>query len=591
MRFAFRLALGISLAIGANVAAVAQPVALPSAEAGLAVRISIDRELDRRWPGLRAAVAASGAALIAEQADYTLAEDRLMPDYVELRPLRDDVSEISGGPPLRLGRASTGEAAQVLAKLLPLIQRQKALLAVSEHSPPVRVSFCKIDISPPHECLPPDRAQILGAISESRITNSGPGARYVALFSTQPDFAIHAIALSGDQKVVRLDPGQSLTVPSTGMGNSILSYEVLVISDRPFNAATFEQPSPFGRPGCYSRLSQDCLAEVAPLPSGAGFSAIRQTIFNDEPMPAMGGGVAASWGDADWMVQLYSTKPYTPEEIAADEKLPPDKKKYLKDRSAEERAHSCGGVIIARDLVLTAAHCVATGLFLAPNTARVFADRRVRIGSLRLGKGGETRAVVGLAVHAGYTGVGTGLPNDIALLLVKPDDRIRLNPRALDIAVEPPAAGQTVTGLGWGFTKAVAQGQNLLMSMSDEVQRNPNLLQQAPLELLGTQLCARRMPRRLKPGMLCLVSPRSVLASGGPPTFSCRGDSGGPLVRNYGTNGDELVGLTSWSLGCGDGDNPSVYTDVAYFKHWIAAAREQIKPGRVVLVANPARAR
>ena len=591
MRFAFHLALGISLAIGANAAAVAQPVVPPTVETSFAVRISVDPELDRQWPGLRAAIAASGAAVIAEQADYALAEDRLMPDYVELRSVRDAVSEISGSPPIWIGRASTGEAAQVLAKLLPLIQRQKALLEISERSKPAGVSYCKLDISPPHECLPPDSAQLIGPMAESRIANAGTTARYVALFSARPDFTIRSIALSGDEKVVRLEPGQSLTAQDGGMGNAILSYEILVVSDRPFDVAAFEQSSPFGRPGCFNRLSSECLADVSPLPSSAGFSAIRQAFFNDEPMPAIGGGIAASRGDADWMVQLYSTVPYTPEEIAADEKLPPDKKKYLKDRSAEERAHSCGGVIIARDLVLTAAHCVATGRFLSPNTARVFTDRRVRIGSLRLGKGGETRAVIGLAVHAGYTGVSTGLPNDIALLLVKPDDRIRLNPRPLDIATQSPAAGQTVTGLGWGFTKAVAQGQNLLMSMSDEVQRNPNLLQQAPLEILAAQRCARRLPGRLKPGMLCLVTPRSVIASGGPPTFSCRGDSGGPLVRGYGMNGDELVGLTSWSLGCGDGDNPSVYTDAAHFRHWIAAARQSIKPGQVVLVRDPARVR
>jgi secreted trypsin-like serine protease len=79
-----------------------------------------------------------------------------------------------------------------------------------------------------------------------------------------------------------------------------------------------------------------------------------------------------------------------------------------------------------------------------------------------------------------------------------------------------------------------------------------------------------------------------VLASGGAPTFSCRGDSGGPLVRNYGSTTEELVGLTSWSLGCGYKDTPSVYTDAAYFSRWVEAARKAIRPGSIIRIGDPA---
>ncbi|MEP7316884.1 MAG: trypsin-like serine protease [Sphingomicrobium sp.] len=114
-------------------------------------------------------------------------------------------------------------------------------------------------------------------------------------------------------------------------------------------------------------------------------------------------------------------------------------------------------------------------------------------------------------------------------------------------------------------------------------------MQQAPLSPLSFADCQKRLKSRVKPTMVCLVTPQSVIARGGESTFSCRGDSGGPLVRSYGYDAEELVGLTSWSLGCGYKDIPSVYTDVTQYARWIEAARAQLKPGIAIKVTEPAR--
>jgi secreted trypsin-like serine protease len=226
---------------------------------------------------------------------------------------------------------------------------------------------------------------------------------------------------------------------------------------------------------------------------------------------------------------------------------------------------------------------------MPPNEARIFHDRRVRIGSLRLGRGGETRAIDGVVIHAGYTGLGSGLPYDIALLLLKRDEPIHLAPRPLRVSSTIPALGTTLVGLGWGYTQEVAPGTNIAVDLAtNQARHNPDILQQAPLEVISASDCNRRVNGKLRPGMLCLVTPRSVLASGGAPTFSCRGDSGGPLVRNYGSTTEELVGLTSWSLGCGYKDTPSVYTDAAYFSRWVEAARKAIRPGSIIRIGDPA---
>jgi len=59
------------------------------------------------------------------------------------------------------------------------------------------------------------------------------------------------------------------------------------------------------------------------------------------------------------------------------------------------------------------------------------------------------------------------------------------------------------------------------------------------------------------------VTDRMLCASGefgGP----CQGDSGDPLLYD-----NELIGMMSWSFGCGDGKFPAVYTDVTKVGPWL----------------------
>ena len=552
------------------------------------VALRIAPEIDSQFPQLRSAVTASGIAEIAEPADLLLTTGDELNDYAELDPVGGSSLNV-----VRLGRLASGEAQAALPRVLALLQRQKLLIGLGS-TPPRGIEACKVDRERPAQCLPP-RVSATAAFAPTAVRNRSGDARYIAVLATSANLGIEVTALRGGENVVRLAPGEQLLVPPAERGATGKSHQIVLISSQPFDPTPFAQPISLGSaPSCFVRLYPECIATAPPLPSMAGLSAIaiayqdqNRSRDPDEPVPAMGGGVPVTRGDADWMVELYSTLPYTAAEIAADKNLPPAEQKHLAERTPEELAHACGGTMIGRDLVLTAAHCVATGRFLPPNEARVFTDRRVRVGSLRFGRGGETRAIVGMAIHQGYTGQGSGLPDDIALLLLKTDEPVRLGIRSLKVSVAAPTAGSTVAGLGWGYTQSVAPGANILLSTSDQLQHNPQQLQVASLEVIAASDCNQRVRGKWRPGMLCLVTPKAVAATGGAPTFSCRGDSGGPLVRNYGSISEELVGLTSWSLGCGYKDTPSVYTDAAYFSRWVEAARRAIRPGVVVRIGNP----
>ena len=148
--------------------------------------------------------------------------------------------------------------------------------------------------------------------------------------------------MRGQETVVRLEPGKSLLIePVAGTGLKAANYEILVVSERAFDPGPLVQPSPYGSTAtCYMRLYADCIASVPPLPPTVGLSGIRFTYDEREQEipPAMGGGQNAGRGDADWMVELYSTLLYTDAEIEADQRLPPSKRQYLEKRTLEERA-------------------------------------------------------------------------------------------------------------------------------------------------------------------------------------------------------------------------------------------------------------
>ncbi|XP_031843292.2 chymotrypsin-2-like isoform X1 [Nomia melanderi] len=190
----------------------------------------------------------------------------------------------------------------------------------------------------------------------------------------------------------------------------------------------------------------------------------------------------------------------------------------------------CGGSIISKRYILTAAHCIYKQKRL---------DYEVNVGHYSVYEWATVYRAEQLIWHPAYNDV--TLINDIGLIYLKSnilfDSKVKPIGLATKFAIP---ANQPAVVTGWG--SLVLNG------------KASEYLQEISLKIIPNDVCVVTWST-LKSTQICTLTKVSEGV--------CHGDSGGPLVVD-----SEQVGIVSYGNPCANG-LPDVYTRVYSYKSWI----------------------
>ncbi|WP_228993192.1 trypsin-like serine protease [Streptomyces sp. DH8] len=201
----------------------------------------------------------------------------------------------------------------------------------------------------------------------------------------------------------------------------------------------------------------------------------------------------------------------------------------------------CGGALYAKDIVLTAAHCLDgsgddTSITATGGVADLESPDAVEVRSTKV------------LQAPGYNGTG----KDWALVkLARPIDR-----PTLKIATDDTYDQGTFTVAGWGADREGGSQQRHLLKAEVPFVSDADCRSAYSNLVPGEELCA------------------GLLDTGG--VDSCQGDSGGPMFRKDDSDEWIQVGIVSWGYGCARPGYPGVYTEVSHFAADIAAAADSL---------------
>ncbi|XP_032711806.1 serine protease 55-like isoform X1 [Lontra canadensis] len=210
--------------------------------------------------------------------------------------------------------------------------------------------------------------------------------------------------------------------------------------------------------------------------------------------------------------------------------------------------HFCGGSIINKWWIVTAAHCLIFEELLPTELSVVLGSNDLSSSSL------EIKGVTSIVLHKEFRRL--NMDNDIALLLL--DSPIRFNGLTEPICVPrkpSPSVWHKCWVAGWGQTN------------NDDKSSMKTDLMKVPMIIMDWEKCSEAFPKLTK-NMLCAGYENESFDA-------CQGDSGGPLVCT--TESDKTwyqVGIISWGKSCGQKNTPGIYTLLENYNLWIKKVTE-----------------
>jgi secreted trypsin-like serine protease len=202
----------------------------------------------------------------------------------------------------------------------------------------------------------------------------------------------------------------------------------------------------------------------------------------------------------------------------------------------------CGGSLIDKDSVLTAAHCVLG----PPNNAKL----QVYVGLDKLSNPGQARSPKVIWYHAGYNP--NNQANDAAVINlssavsgIKPIELATSSQNKLE------SPGSRATVAGWGNTFANPQEN------PEDPPSGPDRMRHAQVPIFTDASAKQFFQQR---GFNYV--PPLMIAAGGRKNGqdTCQGDSGGPLFTQASGQYTQ-IGITSGGFGCAAG-SPGLYAEV-----------------------------
>ena len=216
---------------------------------------------------------------------------------------------------------------------------------------------------------------------------------------------------------------------------------------------------------------------------------------------------------------------------------------------ADNIGHFCGGSLIAKDVILTAAHCQGGSYNIVLGRHDVDDND------------GEVIGMKNEVPHPDYDSRTTD--NDFMLVFLDSAvtatnvDLVKLNKDS-----NVPSIGSSVTVMGWGDT-----------DIRGDVSKLSDVLMNVDVNVISSNECDASegtidgyydtYENQITNNMLC-----ARVVGGG--EDSCQGDSGGPLVVKGANAGQDVqVGVVSWGIGCASEHFPGVYARISRSFNWI----------------------